>query len=153
MQLIRDILAMIDTAKVDGLGNKMKDVGKDEKVLGTLSDELQRFCVVMTDMAINARNERLELEKKDEEAESVPNPEVECQCSICNGAIDSIDNRFKTVEDMFWGAVLRAIPGAFRVEHIGLRKGFQVVSCPPDEDEMTTVQIPLTIELTTMLRR
>jgi hypothetical protein len=145
MKFIREVLAQIKAAKTAGVGDKLSEVGKGEKVLGTLSDELQRFYVVLD------RTIKKELSSRMKDC-SAPKPEDGGSCPIREAMHVSM-NRIETIKEMFWGAVRREIPGALTSPEIGVRKGFQVVACPPsDEGEVTLMRIPIPADIAAMLR-
>jgi hypothetical protein len=150
MQLIREILALVETAKVGKCaGDKLDKPGKDEKVLGVLPEELQRFHVVIEGMCDKARKELEALIA----AEPSPKCEGDGKCLLCsNEAVATHKNHVETAREMFWGAVRRAIPGAL-TKSIGLRKGFQVVICSPkeQEDEVIAMRLPHLVGLAAML--
>lgn len=144
MELIREVLKRVDSAEVDGRGEALEEVGKNETTLGVLSGGLQRFYVVMDDMLREVEDEARRLGLTDEFVEGRHD-----ECRFAGGSNrrenrrkkQIFQNRIETVKHMFWGAVRREIPDALLNREIALRRGFQVVACLHRHDPVT-ITIP-----------
>ncbi len=124
MKIIREVIGLVEAQEVTtGADDTLSEVdaGAGEKVLGVLTEELQRFFLVLgsehqkIDAVISAARQ--------------PGAHGRYPCSAIDGTLAMI-RRLESIRSMFWIAVRHEIPGALVVGDLRIRKGFTVVAVP-----------------------
>lgn len=108
-----------------GLFAVLREEGeKTKEVLTQVTGELKQLAEKVSDKTIG---------QLQEEAKAI------------KAKLDIPSLNHSTVNNMFWSAVRRAIPGAVSENSIAIRAGWQIVACEPDEPEISGIAIPMSL--------